>query len=183
MARFGIARFAPALAALTFAAVAAASSLKVIDKPDVTFTATGPGGLKINGHGNQLTAAEDGGKLVLKASLKNLKTGIGLRDKHTGRYLGVEQFPDASLTVEKSAIKMPADKQEVSGSATGKFRLHGVTKDKKFNYTVKRLGSDLLVNGNFEVNITDHGIEKPCYLGVCTDTKVKVTAKFKLRES
>jgi len=182
MARYRIARLAPALAALTFAAVAVAGSLKVIDKPDLTFIATGPGGLKINGEGHQLSASENGGKLVLKASLKDLKTGIGLRDKHTGRYLGVEQFPDASLIVDRSALKFPADKQEVSASASGDFRLHGVTKKTKFNYTVKRLGSDLLINGSFDVDIIEHGIEKPCYLGVCTDTKVKVLAKFKLRE-
>jgi len=173
--------FAPALAVLSFALVASADAYDVVGTPDLAFTAVGPGGLKINGTSESLKAMEDGDKLVFKASLVNIKTGIGLRDNHTKKYLGTDQWPDASLTVDKSAVKIPEDGKKSSGNAPGKFRLHGVTRDVKVAYTVSRSGSDYSVDGHFNVNIEDHKIEKPCYLGVCVDTNVKVDAKFKLK--
>jgi polyisoprenoid-binding protein YceI len=174
--------FAPALALLTVALAASADTYDVVGKPDLGFTAVGPGGLKINGTTDTLKAFEDGGKLVFKASMTNIKTGIGLRDNHTKKYLEADQWPDASLTVDKSAIKMPEDGKKSSGSAPGKFRLHGVTRDVKVNYTAEKSGADYAVEGHFTVNIIDHKIEKPCYLGVCVDTNVKVDAKFKLKQ-
>jgi polyisoprenoid-binding protein YceI len=84
--------------------------------------------------------------------------------------------------VERSALKFPEDKKKTSGNASGKFKLHGVEKDLKFDYTAERHGSDLIVTGNAKINIKDHQIEKPCYLGVCVDEDVKLSVKFKLRE-
>jgi polyisoprenoid-binding protein YceI len=180
MMRYRLSSFAPALAALTFALAASADSYDVVGKPALGFTATGPGGLKINGTAENLIAIEDGGKIVFKASLKDVKTGIGLRDNHTKKYLGVKEWPDASLTVDKAAIKMPEDGKKSSGTVPGKFRLHGVTRDVKVAYSAERTGSEYAIGGHFGVNITDHKIEQPCYLGVCCDTNVKVDAKFKL---
>ena len=125
---------------------------------------------------------EEGGKLIFKASLANIKTGIGMRDNHTKKYLGTEQWPDASLTVDKSAVKMPEDGKKTAGNAPGQFRLHGVTRDVKVAYSVERHGAEYAVDGHFGVDINDHKIEKPCYLGVCVDPKVKVDAKFKLKQ-
>lgn len=173
---------APALALFTVALAAAADTYDVVGTPDLAFTAVGPGGLKINGTSDSMKAFEDQGKLVFKVNLTNIKTGIGLRDNHTKKYLGTDQWPDASLTVDKSAVKIPEDGKKSSGSAPGKFRLHGVTRDVKVAYTVEKHGSDFAVEGHFGVNIIDHKIEKPCYLGVCVDDNVKVDAKFKLKQ-
>jgi len=178
--RYRLSFFTSALAALTVALTAAADGYDVVGKPDLSFTAVGVGGLKINGSTSTLSTIEQGNKVVFKASLKDIKTGIGLRDNHTKRYLGTEQWPDASLTVDKSAIKTPDDGKKASGSVPGKFRLHGVTRDVKVAYSAERHGSEYTIEGHFSVNILDHKIEKPCYLGVCVDTNVKVDAKFKL---
>ena len=174
--------FAPALALFTVALAASADTYDVVGKPDLAFTAVGPGGLKINGSSDSLKAFEEGGKLIFKASLANIKTGIGMRDNHTKKYLGTDQWPDASLTVDKGAIKMPEDGKKASGNVPGQFRLHGVTRDVKVAYSVERSGSEYSVDGHFGVDINDHKIEKPCYLGVCVDPKVKVDAKFKLKQ-
>ena len=171
---------APVLMALTAALTAYADGYDVAGTPSVGFTAVGPGGLKINGSADNLSAIDQGDKVVFKSSLKDVKTGIALRDKHTKKYLGTEEWPDASLTVDKSAIKLPEDGKKTSGTAPGKFRLHGVNRDVKVNYSAERHGSDYAVEGHFSVNIEDHKIEKPCYLGVCVDSNVKVDAKFKL---
>ena len=181
MARPRFAHLLPALVLSTVAFAAdAGGKCRINDKekPAVKFVVGGPAGLKIDGTTKDLTVDDDGSKIVLKVAVTNLDTGMGLRNKHLKKYLGAEQWPAASLTVDKSAIKMPGE-----GTATGQFRLHGVTKEKSFKYKVKRDGANLEVSGSFDVDITEHGIEKPCYLGVCTDTKVKVTANFKAVDS
>lgn len=176
-----LAKLAPALAALTFALTASAGGLEVNGKPTVKFTAVGPGGLKIDGTGDELKAKEEGGKLVFKASLKNLKTGIGLRDKHTKKYMGVDEWPDASLVVDKDKVKFPTDKK-VSSSVTGKFKLHGVTRDEKVEYTAEKKDGGYSVGGKLTINIENYKIEQPCYLGVCVDKDVKIEVSFKLKE-
>jgi polyisoprenoid-binding protein YceI len=172
----------PALVALTVAFSADAGGkcrMHDKEKPGVKFQVGGPAGLKIDGSSKDLTVSDDGSKILLKASVTNLDTGMGLRNKHLKKYIGAEEWPAASLEVDKASLKIPGE-----GEAKGKFRLHGVTKDKTFKYKVKRgAGGVLEVSGSFEVDITEHKIEKPCYLGVCTDTKVKVTASFKALDS
>jgi polyisoprenoid-binding protein YceI len=175
-----IVKIAPALAALTFAfsATADRGCPKVKDKPDVAFHATGTAGLKIDGTGSNLKIDESDGKIVFKVSLKDLKTGIGLRDGHTQKYLETSKWPDASFSIAKDKMKY-----EGSGTVTGEFRLHGVTvKDKKVKYSVKKNGDHMKVEANFDVNILEHKIEQPCYLGVCMNPDVKVAVNFKAKD-
>jgi polyisoprenoid-binding protein YceI len=179
MSRLG--KLAPALAALTFALTASAGGLEVKGTPSVKFTAVGPGGLKIDGSGDELKVKEDGGKLVFKASIKNLKTGIGLRDKHLKKYLEVEQWPDASLVVSKDKVKFPDDKK-VSGNASGKFKLHGVEREEKFDYTAEKKDGGYAVSGKLTIDTDNYKIEQPCYLGVCVDKKIKIDVSFKLKD-
>jgi polyisoprenoid-binding protein YceI len=177
-----LAKLAPALAALTFALTASAGGLEIKGSPTVKFTAIGPGGLKIDGTGDDLKAKEEGGKLIFKASLKNLKTGIALRDKHTKKYMGIDQWPDASLVIDKDKVKFPTDKK-VSGKATGKFKLHGVTNEKQeFTYTAEKTDGGYSVGGKLTINTDDYKIEQPCYLGVCVDKDIKIEVSFKLKE-
>ncbi len=174
------------IAATTFAALtlafAAHAQFVGIGASSVQFQAVGPGGLKIDGSGGGLTVKESDAKLTVKAPLAGLQTGIGLRDKHMKKYLNVSQHPDAQLVVGRSSLKLPEDNKTVEGSATGQFTLNGKTKPVPFSYKAKRTGSDYHVQGLAEIDITEFGIEQPCYLGVCVDPKVKVKTKFKLRD-
>lgn len=173
--------FAAALAVTTFAGVADARFVGIGDY-SVKFRATGPAGMKINGSSSDLSADEKDGKLTITAPLGNLKTGIDLRDEHLQRYLETSKFPNATLTVARSALTVPDNDQTHEGEATGEFTLHGVTRSTKFKYKAKRTGSDYHVDGRATVNINDFGIETPCYLGVCTQPEVKLAVHFKLRD-
>jgi len=163
-------------------ALSASAALESIGNSEVQFMALGPAGMKINGTSSQLSATEKDGKLVFTAPLTNLKTGIGLRDKHLKGYLHVDSHPSAKLSVDRSKLKLPADGQSVDSGATGDFTLNGVTKPAKFRYSAKRAGSDYLVSATTEVNIKDYNIEQPCYLGVCVDPNIKLKTTFKLRD-
>jgi polyisoprenoid-binding protein YceI len=166
---------------LSFSLVASAK-LEGVGTPEVRALANGPGGMKIQCDSKDLKAEEKDGKIVLTAALTNIKTGIGLRDKHLRGYLKTDQHPNATLEVDKSKLKLPDDKKTTRGSATGQFTLHGVTKPVKFTYKAKRTGSDYHVQGLSEIDIRDFKIEVPCYLGVCVKPEVKLKVKFKLRD-
>lgn len=174
-------KFAPALAALTFAFAASADGglPKVVsndkEKPEIGFAATGTGGLKINGTANDLQIFEKDGNVVFKVSLKGLKTGIDLRDGHTQKYLNTKEWPDASFSVPKAKFK-PA-----SGEVSGVLRIHGVDKPRTFKVNVKQDGTSYSVDTSFKVDIKDHKIEQPCYLGVCMKEEVMVNVKFKAK--
>lgn len=163
-------------------ALTASAALETAGNPEVQFMALGPAGMKINGTSSQLSATEKDGKLLFTAPLTNLKTGIGLRDKHLKGYLHVDSHPNAKLSVDRTKLKLPAEGASVEGGATGEFTLNGVTKPLRFKYSAKRAGSDYVVSATTEVNIKDYNIEQPCYLGVCVDPNVKLKTSFKLHD-
>jgi len=171
-----------ALAALLTVALVASATLKSIGYPDVQFRAVGPAGLKIDGRSTQLSASEKDGKLTVVAPLTNLKTGISLRDRHLRHYLETDKYPNATLTVERGKLNLPADNKTVTSSAVGAFTMHGVTRNVTFRYKALRTGSDYHVQGLTQVDIRDFGVEVPCYLGICVHPVVKIKVKFKLRE-
>ncbi|MBK7585731.1 MAG: YceI family protein [Myxococcales bacterium] len=173
--------FLAASAALTVS-VAASAAFEDAGDTEVRFLANGPAGLKINGEASDLKAKEQDGKLTITVPVDDLKTGIGLRDKHLKKYLEGSQFPKATLEIERSKLKLPENDQTAKSSATGSFTLHGVKKPLKFHYKALRTGSDYHVQALATVDIRDHDIEVPCYLGVCVEPKVKLKLKFKLRD-
>jgi polyisoprenoid-binding protein YceI len=174
-------RLAAAAAALSFA-LAASADLASIGGADVQFRAIGPAGMKIDGTSEKLSASEADGKLKIVAPLTNLKTGIGLRDKHLRGYLKTDKHPEATLVVERSKLKVPGDNQTVTGKARGDFTLNGVTKPIDFRYQAKRTGSDYHVQGLAKIDIRDFKVEVPCYLRVCVEPEVSISVKFKLRD-
>lgn len=173
MTRSTLTRLAILTAALTFTALAPQAQAD-----EVVFTGIGAGGLKFSGKTSEVTTSQDGDKFVVKVALKKLDTGIGLRDDHmTKKYLEVEKYPDAQLTVARSALKMP-ESGESSGEATGTFALHGKTKDLPFKYKATKGGAGIEVEGSLKLNFTDFGVEVPNYLGITVKPDVDVVAKF-----
>jgi polyisoprenoid-binding protein YceI len=168
-------------AALTVS-FAASARLEDAGDVDVRFQAVGPAGMKINGSTDSLKANEADGTIEIKVPLGDVKTGIGLRDRHLKKDLETDTYPDAILTISRKKLKFPDDDKEVKSSATGTFKLHGVEKPMTFQYKALRTGSDYHVQAIASVDIRDHGVEPPCYLGVCVDPTVKLKVKFKLRE-
>lgn len=175
---------------LTFAAVSQAA-LSTIGAGEASFRAVGPGGLKIDGKTKDVSVSEAAGVLTVTVGLKNLKTGIDMRDDHMKKAIHADKHGSVTLKVKRSDLKFPEDQKQLDGGAVGQFTLNGVTKPVKFAYRVKRTGSDYHVQGRIGkeddpkdkgLNFTKHNIEKPCYLGVCVDEHILLHANFKLRE-
>jgi len=177
-----VARSVLTVLAASTVSLAASATLEDAGDVDVRFLAKGPAGMKINGEGGDLTASEKGGKIKITVPVDNLKTGIGLRDRHLKKYLEAGTYKKATLVVERSALKFPGNDKTVRSKSKGEFTLHNVTKTLSFEYKALRTGSDYHVQALATVDIRDYGIEVPCYLGVCVDPDVKIKVKFKLRE-
>ena len=173
---------AGAVAALLTVSLAASAKLTSVGQSDIKFLAVGPAGMKINGKSDDLAVEEKDGKLVFTAALTDLKTGIGLRDKHLRGYLKTDQHPNAKLVVDKGKLKTPDEGKTNNGNAAGQFTLNGVTKPVKFSYRARRNGNDYDVQGLTQIDIRDFKVEVPCYLGVCVEPTVKIKVKFKLRD-
>jgi polyisoprenoid-binding protein YceI len=99
--------------------------------------------------------------------LKNIDTGIGLRDKHTKNYLEVEKYPEAVLVSAKGQ----------GGKGEGIARIHGV--EKPISGTYKINGDKL--TAEFPIKLSDFGIKEIKYMvvSVVDDAKITVTVPIK----
>jgi polyisoprenoid-binding protein YceI len=105
--------------------------------------------------GNAVTAD----KIVV--DLRNLKTGIALRDRHSrDKYLEVDKYPEAILT----------DGKGKDGKGTGKLKIRGIEKAVAGSYTIK--GDTLFAE--FPIKLSDYDIKKVKYMGVGVDDDVTI---------
>jgi len=100
-------------------------------------------------------------------NLKSLKTGMGLRDKHTQEHLGTDKFPEAIL------VKAEGEK----GKGKGILKIRGVEKPIEGTYTIK--GTDLVAS--FTIKLSEYGIQNIRYMsiGVKDQAVVNVTIPVK----
>lgn len=147
----------------------------------VSFHATGPAGLKIEGKTNAFTVSEQGGKVHFVVPLAGLDTGIALRNKHMReKYLEVGKYPNAELVVERSALEMPADGTEASGSVAGMMTIHGRSRPVQVTYKAQRSGASLSISGGVHLNIKEFGIDVPSYLGVTVKPDIDVYVRARV---
>lgn len=145
---------------------------------DVAFVATGPGGLKIEGGTKDLTVAEDDKSIKVTVPLKNLETGIDLRNKHLReKYLEVPKYPDAVLEITRASLG-----GKESGEAEGQLTMHGETQPLKFNYRTERKGDQLLVKSDFVIDIRKWKVEPPAYMGLKVKPEVNVKVAFSAKD-
>src|SRR5580700_6101592 len=139
------------LSAIGFGALSAPSDAHV------TFQASGPGGLTIEGTTADLKVSEDSGNVVIDVPLANLNTGIDLRDHHMReKYLEVPKFPSATLRVARSALKVPAAGSGVEVDVPATLALHGQSRPVTVHYDAKADGAGFAAHGRFRVNMNDY---------------------------
>lgn len=145
----------------------------------VAFTAAGPAGMKIVGTTTELVAGGDAQTITVTVTLTHLVTGIDLRDKHMReKYLETPTYPTAVLTVPRASIQFPAAGASSTADAQGTLTLHGQSKPVAFHYSATNDGATYRVDGTFRVNMQNHGITVPSYLGITVKPDVDVEAHF-----
>ena len=65
-------------------------------------------------------------------------------------------------------------------SATGKFTVHGVTKERTIKGKMKIEGGKITISSDFEVALVDHNIEVPKVVFVKIAQIIKVKAQYAL---
>lgn len=147
----------------------------------VGFVASGPAGMKIEGGTSDLDLSDQGETIVITVPLANLSTGIGLRDRHMKeKYLEVPKYPSATLSVARSALKLPAAGDKVEMDVPSTVNLHGQARPVTVHYEAKRDGASVVSRGTFRINMNDFGITVPVYLGVTVKPDVDVSANFRV---
>jgi polyisoprenoid-binding protein YceI len=151
--------------------------------PQATFKASGPAGMQIVGRTNDLEVDDQGARLLIRVPLRNLATGIALRDDHMrNKYLQVGSYPNAELSVDRATIHFPAGDSSSTGDAQGTMAIHGHTKNVTFHYILARQSGVLRVGGTTHLNIQDYGIDVPSYLGVTVKPDIDVEVVFTATE-
>lgn len=180
---------------LTTVAMSADAAFSGIDKGTVKVEANAKLLGKFAGKVTGVSVAESGGNLVFSSDLSD-KLDMGVRQSHCKEVFEVDQNKEdkdkkdesaekkrkkakgrfVTLTVDKSKLKIPADKETVSGEVSGDLKLRGVTKSVKVKYTVSRTGTDYHISDTkFSFNYTDFGVEKICKATICVDPLVSIT--------
>lgn len=124
--------------------------------------------------------------------LNQLKTGIDLRDQHlrSETWLNTDEYPNAVFELKKiSGAGSLTDGINADVKLHGSFTVHGVTKDivadgeltyfKESERTKNRIAGNLLkVSAEFDIKLSDYGIEIPGMVVGKVDEVIKVSTNF-----
>lgn len=125
-------------------------------------------------------------KAEVKIDATGFKTNIELRDEHlqSDSWLDAKKFPFATFVVTKVAGITALKEGEASeATVTGKFTLHGVTKELTAKAKVRLAGGTLHIQTSFPVKLEDHKISIPSIVAlkvapvVQANVDLKATAK------
>lgn len=102
-------------------------------------------------------------------NLKNLKTGLSLRDKHAReKYLEVSKYPE--MTLVKAIGK--------GGKGRGLIKYRGVQKEVQGTYSI----SGNILKAEFPMKLSDFNIKGIKYMGVGVDDEVKVNVQLPVQK-
>jgi polyisoprenoid-binding protein YceI len=119
--------------------------------------------LSRKGGGLSLDSAQLAADLTqLQSTDANAVRGTAVRDRFVGRnFLETATFPKATFVANPGALPASTAPSEVQVALTGKFTLHGVTRDVSVPLKVVQNGDRLEVAGSFPVHLADYRIEVP----------------------
>ncbi|WP_374000207.1 YceI family protein [Bdellovibrio bacteriovorus] len=100
-------------------------------------------------------------------NLKNLKTGVEVRDKHTQKYLETSKFPEAVLVSATGK----------GGKGTGKIKIRGVEKDIAGTYKVE----GKVLKAVFKLKLSDFGISDINYMGVGVEDEITLNVNVPVK--
>jgi polyisoprenoid-binding protein YceI len=129
---------------------------------------------RFNDVAGEITVADHavtGAKATIQA--KSIDTHIGKRDDHlrSAEFFDVEKYP--TITFESTKVE--------DGFVTGKFTMHGTTKEIRFPFTMKGPIQDpwgntrIGLTGETSLNRTEYGMKT--FPGVGDNVKIKISAE------
>lgn len=133
-----------------------------------------------------LSNLKSGAKGTIRVSLKELDTGLSLRNEHMRvNHLDTKSYPDAVFTVKDI---FSADPTNISGGGTaailvqGDLDLHGVRREYEIlgSLTYAPATSTLNVRCQWPISLLDHQIPRPEFLFMRLSDTQEVTVELEL---
>jgi polyisoprenoid-binding protein YceI len=94
------------------------------------------------------------------------------RDRQfNGSIMDTATFPTSTfvLSAPIELGTVPADRQEITATATGDLTLRGETRPVTFDVTARRNGANIEVNGSIPIRFEEWGIPNPSRPGISTE--------------
>lgn len=148
--------------------------------PSVTFEAVGkPSFIKIHGESNKLDYSNsvENKQCVdtFEILLDTLDSGMDLRNEHMkNKYLETKKYPMATLKIPCESASNTNLEIKEEKTVIGKLTLHGQTKDVSVH--VNRNKDQY--SADFEIKLTDYGIEIPSWAEITVADTVKIKTSF-----
>lgn len=95
------------------------------------------------------------------------------RDSHAMEVTEALKYP--SISFLSTVIKYESAEKIV---VTGNLKFHGVSKSISFPVNKKMVGEKAEITGEFQVKMTDYGIDPPTLMGIATDDEFKIHFKM-----
>jgi polyisoprenoid-binding protein YceI len=99
-------------------------------------------------------------------AMDTVKSDESRRDaQFHGRIMDTARFPTATFVLTKPITlpSVPAQGETVTVDATGRFTIHGVTREVTFPIDAQRKAATIEVNGTIPVTFDDYGIPEPSF--------------------
>jgi polyisoprenoid-binding protein YceI len=115
-----------------------------------------------------------------KLNLKNLSTGIEMRDRHMKeKYLEIATNPEATLIIQTLSIKDHENSQDLLFHGT--LSLHGKIKPVSGVVSFETVADLKKTHAEFKIRLSDFGITIPSYAGITVADEVQLKMDINLR--
>jgi len=103
-----------------------------------------------------------------------------MQEHFNENYIESAKYPTATFAGKVDKAPDYSKDGDYDVSATGKFTVHGVTKERTIKGKMKIGGGKITISSDFEVALVDHNIEVPSVVFVKIAQVIKVKAQYVL---
>lgn len=121
------------------------------------------------------------GEIAIRMNMRDFVFPNKLMQEHFNEnYIESEKYPTATFAGKVDKAPDYAKDGDYDVSATGKFTVHGVTRERTIKGKMKVEGGKITISSDFEVALVDHHIEVPKVVFVKIAQIIKVKAQYVL---
>jgi polyisoprenoid-binding protein YceI len=120
-------------------------------------------------------------ELAIRMNMRDFVFPNKLMQEHFNEnYIESEKYPTATFSGKVDKAPDYSKDGEYDVSASGKFTVHGITKERTINGKMKIEGGKISITSDFEVPLTDHKIEVPKVVFVKIAQVISVKSQYVL---
>lgn len=120
-------------------------------------------------------------EIAIRMNMREFSFPNKLMQEHFNEnYIESEKYPTATFSGKVDKAPDYTKDGDYDVSATGKFTVHGVTKERTIKGKMKIGGGKITITSNFEVALVDHKIDVPSVVFVKIAQIIKVKALYTL---